>query len=66
MNQMLFRKYTKNAQGCSLSDCQFAALLATTRDGAEKAIHAYIEVADAFGLSVSIQKTKLLVLGVRH
>ena len=24
MDQKLFRRYTKNAQGCSLSDCQFA------------------------------------------
>ena len=46
--------------------CQFAALLATTRDGARKAIHANIEVIDTFGLSVGIQKTKLPVLGVRH
>ena len=40
-----------------------AALLATTRSGAEQVLASYIEVADEFGLTVSLPKTKLLVVG---
>ena len=54
----------------SLSDCQNANLLmilpsyiASTRQGTEDAIMAYIDVADKFGLTVNLLKTKLLVMG---
>ena len=43
--------------------CDDAALLATTRTGAEQALPSYVEVAAAFGLTVSLAKTKLLVAG---
>ena len=38
-------------------------LLASTRHGAEVAAKAYSGVAKAFGLSVSVQKTKFVVVG---
>ena len=38
-------------------------LLASTRHGAEVAAKAYSGVANAFGLSVSVQKTKFVVVG---
>ena len=62
----LFRRSTKDSQQVQLNECQFAddaALLATTRSGAEQAILTYIEVAKAFGLTVSLPKTKLMVTG---
>ena len=49
-----------------MTECQFAddaALLATTREGAERAMEEYLRVAEDFGLSVSIPKTKLIVTG---
>ena len=39
------------------------AILASTWQGAEDAIMAYIDVADKFGLTVNLLKTKLLVMG---
>ena len=62
----LFRRSTRAAEQACLTDCQFvddAAILASTRQGAEQAIMAYINVADKFGLTVSLPKTKLLVTG---
>ena len=47
-------------------ECQFAdnaALLATTRAGAERALQCYIEVAGDLGLTVSIPKTKIMARG---
>ena len=62
----LFRRSTRDAHQTRMSDCQFAddtALLATTRYGAEQATLAYVDVAQAFGLTVSLEKTKLMVTG---
>ena len=62
----LFRRSTGGSQQVHLTECQFAddaALLATTRSGAEQAILIYINVAKAFGLTVSLPKTKLMVTG---
>ena len=62
----LFRRSTRASQQVHLTECQFAddaALLATTRSGAEQAILIYINVAKAFGLTVSLPKTKLMVTG---
>ena len=62
----LFRRSTRGSQQVHLTECQFAddaALLATTRSGAEQAILIYINVAKAFGLTVSLPKTKLMVTG---
>ena len=39
------------------------ALLASTRSGAEEAIRSFSSVIKAFGLTVSIPKTKLMVVG---
>ena len=64
-DQKLFRRYTCNAEETRLTELQFAdaALLAKTREGTENAIHMYMEVANDFGLTVSIPKTKLMVSG---
>ena len=62
----LFRRSTRGAEERRLTECQFAddaALLSTTRIGAEQAIKSFIEVAGAFGLTVSLSKTKLMVAG---
>ena len=65
-DRKLFRRYTRNAEETRLTELQFAddaSLLARTREGAEEAIHKYMEVASDFGLSVSVPKTKLMVSG---
>ena len=67
MDGKLFRRSTRGSHQVRLTDCQFAddaALLATTRHGAEQAILHYISVAKVFGLIVSLTKTKLMVTGV--
>ena len=64
-DQKLFRS-TRNAQESQLTDGQFAddgALLATSRAGAEQILWEYVDVAGAFGLLVSLVKTKLMVAG---
>ena len=38
-------------------------MLSTTRIGAEQEIKLFMEVAGAFGLTVSLSKTKLMVTG---
>ena len=65
-DRKLFRRYTRNAEETRLNELQFAddaALLATTRSGAEKALQEYSHVAADFGLTVSMPKTKLMVSG---
>ena len=62
----LFRRYTRNASQTTATECQFAddaALLATTRAGAERSLLEYVQVASDFGLTVSIPKTKVMVTG---
>ena len=66
LDRQLFRRYTKNASELLVNKGEFAddvVLLASTRHGAETAIRAYSDVARAFGLSVSLQKTKFMVVG---
>ena len=66
LDQQLFRRSTKRANRKWLSECQFAddiALLATTRAAAEEACREYQATARAFGLTVSIPKTKFMVVG---
>ena len=49
-----------------MTEYQFAddtALLATTHAGAEQAMLSCIDVAGALGLSINLQKTKLMVVG---
>ena len=66
LDHQLFRRSTRGAEEYRMNECQFvddAALLATTCTGAEQAALSYVEVASAFGLTVSLPKTKLLVAG---
>ena len=66
LDQQLFRRYTRNASELLVHKGEFAddvVLLASTRHGAETAIRAYSDVARAFGLTVSLQKTKFMVVG---
>ena len=66
LDQKLFRRYTRNAEEKKIMDCQFAddaALLATTKAGAERVTEEYMKVAQDFGLTLSIQKTKSMPVG---
>ena len=66
LDKKLFRRYTRNADTLRLGECQFAddaALLATTRRGAEMATMQYMQVAKDFGLTLSIAKTKTMAVG---
>ena len=65
-DQRLFRRSTRNGNKSHLTDCQFAddvVIMAPTRAGAEMALQAYMDTASAFGMTVSLQKTKLMVVG---
>ena len=65
-DRKLFRRSTRNTLESQMTECQFAddaALLATTRAGAEQAMLSYIDVAGALGLCINLQKTKLMVVG---
>ena len=49
-----------------LTECLFAddsALLATSRNGMERAVQEYRSVGSQFGLTVSVKKTKHMVGG---
>ena len=62
----LIKKYTKNGSHYTLKECQFAdnaALLGTAIEGMDPAKSAYIEIANSFGLTASLQKTKFMVVG---
>ena len=62
----LFRRYTRNSEVTRLNECQFAddaVLLATSRVGAERALTEYIRTARDFGMTVSLEKTKIMVTG---
>ena len=64
-DQQLFRS-TRNGSNSHLTDCQFAedvVIMAPTRAGAELALQAYMDTASAFGMTVRLQKTKLMVVG---
>ena len=55
-----------NAEETRLNELQFAddaALLTTSLSGAEKALQEYNLVASKFGLTVSMPKTKITVIG---
>ena len=65
-DRKLFRRYTANACEKKLTECQFAddaALLSSTRSGAETAAVEYQRTGSDFGLTVSIPKTKAMVTG---
>ena len=62
----LFRRYTRNASSTRILECLFAddgALLATSREGAEKAAQEFQNVCKNFGLTVNISKTKHFSVG---
>ena len=66
LDHQLFRRYTRGASQKRITEGQFAddvALLTVTREVAERAISLYHSVAKAFGLTVSIAKTKFMVSG---
>ena len=66
LDKKLFRRHTRNASKQNVPGCLFAddgALLASTREGAERAVVEYQTTSDKFGLRVSIPKTKHLVVG---
>ena len=56
-------RYTRNSTEMLLTDCQYAALLLTTRSGAMRAVTEYMKTSQGFGLSLSIPKTKVMVAG---
>ena len=65
-DEKLFRRYSRNAQVRLLTECLFAddgALLATSRNGMERAVQEYRSVESQFGLTVSVKKTKHMVVG---
>ena len=65
-NKKLFRRCTKNACERKITECQFAAdaaLLSSSRTGAETAAMKYQLTNRDFGLTVSIPKTKHIVTG---
>ena len=66
LDQKLFQQYTRNYEERRLTECQFAddaAFLATTKSGAERATEKYMMVANDFGLTLSIPKTKSMPVG---
>ena len=66
LDEKLFRRYTCNGNKKHLSECQFAddaALLVRTRRGAEKAMCECTTTNSGFGLSVTVPKTKFMVVG---
>ena len=66
LDEKLFRRYTQNASQTQLTEGQFAddaALLVTTRRGAEIAMTEFASAANDFGLDVSFPKTKVMAAG---
>ena len=66
LDKKLFRRYTRNSEELKINECQFAddaALLATTKRGAETATMEYMRVAKDFGLTLSIPKTEVMAVG---
>ena len=65
-DKKLFRRCTKNACARKITECQFAddaALLSSSRSGAEKAAMEYQQTNRDFGLTVIISKTKYMITG---
>ena len=59
--------YARNSCEKKLTECQFAddaALLSSTRSGAEMAAVEYQRASSDYGLTVSIVKTKSMVTGI--
>ena len=65
-DKKLFSRHTKNACERKITECQFAddaALLSSSRSGAEKAAMKYQQTNRDFGLTVSIPNTKDMITG---
>ena len=66
MDQQLFRRSNSNACDVRIHKGEFAdevALLASKREAAGIAVRVYMEVAKSFGLILSFEKTKFMVVG---
>ena len=66
MDQRLFRRSTSNACDVRIHKEEFAddvVLLASTREAAGIAVRVYMEVDISFGLTLSFEKTKFMVVG---
>ena len=66
MDQQLFRRSTRNACDVRIHKEEFAddvALLASTREATGIAVRVYMEVDKSFGLTLSFEKIKFMVVG---
>ena len=66
MDQQLIRRSTRNACDVRIHKEEFAddvALLASTREAPGIAVRVYMEVDKSFGLTLSFEKTKFMVVG---
>ena len=66
LDQQLFRRSTRKASELYLHKGEFAddvVLMARSKDAAAAALRAYVDVTRAFGMTVSITKTKFMVVG---
>ena len=65
LDQKILPQYTRNHEERRLTDCYFAddAAFSTTKTGAERATEEYMMVANDFGLTLSIPKTKSTPVG---
>ena len=66
MDQQLFRRSTWNACDVRIHKEEFVddvVLLASTREAAGIAVRVYMEVDKSFGLTLSFEKTKFMVVG---
>ena len=65
-DQQFFRRNTRGANHCLITECQFAddvVLLAISREAAEEAIRTYQQTAKVFGLTLTTTKMKFVVVG---
>ena len=65
LDQQHFRRSTRGASEVLVHKGEFAdddVLLASSRQAAEAAIRTYVSVTQSFGLTVSVQKTKFVVV----
>ena len=66
LDQHLFRRSTRGASEACLLKGEFAddvVLMAQSREAAAVALRAYVDVARDFGMTVSVSKTKFMVVG---
>ena len=66
LDQQLFRRLTRKASESCLHKGEFTddvVLMARSKDAAAAALRTYVDVTRAFGMTVSITKTKFMVVG---